>query len=166
MIAVAALAAAALATPGCGGGGNDERRSGGATTSAPAERPATADERRAIGEMVNLYLRALRERDAKRFCAAFSESQREFIANSQGANDCPSGQRKAWDAAVGQLGAERARRIYRAYGRSEVVDVRVTGDSASATLDVPAAAGPLSGADTVNLIRNGGRWRLDRNGGE
>ena len=157
------LAIAAVVLAGAVGGCGDDKASPTCVTTQvePQERPATAVERKAIVEIVREYLAGIRERDAKRYCSAFSESQRNFIAQSHGGDDCASGQRKAWRDAEGQFGAARIRRIYRTYARSAIVDVRVKGDSANAGLDVPPAAGPLSGADSVSLTREGGRWRID-----
>lgn len=157
--ATLALAAAAA---GCGDDG-DKRSSVPSTTTsaAPATHKATPADRRAVKATVRRYLDALRARDAMRYCSAFSQSQRDFIAQSQAASDCPAGQRKAWKAAEGQLGASRAKRLYAAYARSEIFDVEVKGDDATAGLDVPVAAGPLYGADSVSLSREGGRWVID-----
>jgi hypothetical protein len=130
------------------------------TQTEPTPRAATPAERRAIKEIVGEYLAGLRTRDAKRYCSAFSESQRDFIAQSHGGDDCPSGQRKAWKDAMGQLGESRLKRLYAAYARSKVFDIQVTGDRANAGLDVPPEAAPLS-ADSVTLSREGGRWRID-----
>src|SRR5215213_5162811 len=160
---VAALVLAAVAG-GCGddGGGDDRPAASPTTTHArPTPRRATAADRAAVKATVRRYLTALRTRDAKRYCSAFTESQRDFIASSQSAADCPSGQRKAWRAAEGQLGAARIDQLYSAYAKSEVFDVEVTRTSATAALDVPVAAGPLYGADTVSLSREGGRWLID-----
>jgi hypothetical protein len=158
---VAALLAAAATAGGCGGGSSETDSSISTTTSnEQTERPATADERRAIKETVRLYLNAVRARDAKRYCSAFTQDQRDFIAQSQSADDCASGQRKAWEAATGQLGADRLKRLYAVYAHAEVMDVRVTGNSANAGLYVPPEAAPLS-ADSVSLTREGGRWLID-----
>jgi hypothetical protein len=157
-----ACSALALAGAGCGDGGDQKRSSVPATTpAAPTAHKATADERQAITATVHRYLSALKARDAKRYCSAFSQSQRDFIAQSQSADNCVSGQRKAWKAAEGQIGASRLSRMYEAYAKSEVFDVEVTGDDATAGLDIPVEAGPLYGADSVSLSREGGRWVID-----
>jgi hypothetical protein len=155
----------ALATAAAGCGDDSEKQSSApsttTTTSAAATHKATPDERRAVKATVHRYLSALKARDAKRYCSAFSQSQRDFIAQSQTADNCVAGQRKAWKEAEGQFGASRLSRLYAVYARSEVFDVEVTGDDATAGLDVSPEAGPLLNADSVSLTREGGRWVID-----
>ena len=156
-VAAVALAAAA----GCGGGSDERTSSAPVTTQTePTERPATAAERKAVAATVHRYLSALRARDAKRYCSAFTQEQRDFIAQSHGGDDCASGQRKAWEDATGQFGRSQLKRLYAAYSKSKVFDVRVTGDRANAGLDVPPEVGPALSADSVTLSREGGRWLI------
>ena len=61
---------------------------------------------------------------------------------------------------MGQFGESRLKRLYATYAKSEVFDIRVTGNSANAGLDVPPEAAPVS-ADSITLSREGGRWLID-----
>ena len=162
VIAAAALAGTAVGCGGDAGSGDTSPSASSPTTTrtAPARRPASAADRRAVRATVRLYLSALGALDARRFCSAFTQERRDFIAQSQSADDCVSGQRKAFKAAAGQLGETRARRVYGAYAKSEIFDIEITGRRANAALDVPPAAGPLFNADEVNLTLEGGRWLI------
>lgn len=183
LAALTALALAALPIAGCGteasGPPSGTGASTAATTSIPSTDttltlPATAsstatapgagtaptgtstattppgDEQDAVRTVIVRYVGAFANADGATACALLTqESQQAFLNEVKDLSDATTCA-DAFSQVTGQV--PESERVD--FGRSEVTDVRVSGDSAVATLSLQGVA------NTVLLSRTGGRWLI------
>lgn len=157
------LLALGLLVAGCGG--DDESTTPGTTTgdSGPStgsvpETGTTADPaaEAAVKRTIEQYKRSV-GKDPKAFCAVFTKDQREFYSNSGSTGSC---EKQAKDTF--KLIPEEQ---FRAIASAPVETVKVSGDTATAELNVHAEPGekvPISGLIPVALERSGGKWLISR----
>ena len=130
--ALAAVAIALVAVAGCGGGGKK------------------ASDAQLAGAAVSGFSKALGSGDGKAGCDLLTSAARATFLKSVQAltatRDCAAAMKKVHDAAGVDVNA--------AFSAATVSNVKVSGSSATATL---TASGH---SVRVNLVKQGGKWRL------